>query len=93
MNYNMVLPCIAACILGCGIAGGTSSTGCTALNTQAGATLDYTIRYQQEASPATLSVQLNAAGLHAPVRIGGGQRTSMRWNAERPTEFLDPPRR
>jgi hypothetical protein len=29
------------------------------------ATLHYTIRYQQEASPATFSVQLNAAGLHA----------------------------
>jgi predicted metalloprotease with PDZ domain len=29
----------------------------------------------------------------APVRIGGGQRSSMRWNAERQTDFFDLPRR
>jgi hypothetical protein len=28
----------------------------------------------------------------APVRIGGGQRKSMRWNSERRTDFFDPPR-
>jgi hypothetical protein len=29
----------------------------------------------------------------SPIRIGGGQRTSMRWNAERQTDFFDSPRR
>ncbi len=29
----------------------------------------------------------------APVRIGGGQRMSMRWNPERRTDFFDQPRR
>ncbi|HZJ01109.1 MAG TPA: hypothetical protein VFD22_10650, partial [Gemmatimonadaceae bacterium] len=63
MNYNRLLPGIAACLLGCGPRGGTPAVCCTALGTQGKAALDYTIRYQSEASPATFSIQLNASGL------------------------------
>jgi hypothetical protein len=65
MNHNNLLPCITALFLGCGAAGSGSPTCCAALNHPPGATLHYTIRYRQEVSPATLSVQLDAAGLHA----------------------------
>jgi hypothetical protein len=63
MNYNKLLPGITAWLLGCG--GSTSSTCCTALDPQHRPTLHYAIRYQEETSPATLSVQINAAGLRA----------------------------
>jgi hypothetical protein len=43
------------------------------------------LEIQREGTPMQVAV--------APVRIGGGQRTSMRWNPERRTDFFDLPRR
>jgi hypothetical protein len=60
-----LLVSIAPSIVGCRTGGGTSSTCCTTPNGGGRATLAYTIRYHQETSPATLSVQLDAAGLPA----------------------------
>jgi hypothetical protein len=60
-----LLPRITALTVVCATTGWTTSACYMARKAaQAGAKLDYTIRYQQESSPATLSVQLNAAGLH-----------------------------
>lgn len=64
MNYSRLVP-IAVCLLGCGRAAGTAPPCCPTPSVLARPTLDYTLRYRQEATPATLSVQLNAAGLHA----------------------------
>jgi hypothetical protein len=60
LTRALLLPFAAASVFGCGVRGNSST-----VVERPRATLHYTIRYQESASPSLLSVEITAAGLDA----------------------------